>query len=113
MAAQRTPGREGTSPAQARGSQGRETPHEGSAHITETARHVGETASQSDAQGRPQRAGWAQALEEHIDGPSRGHPWCWPRGVVCSWDASGGKSWGPGAAPREREKRTTRPARRS
>ena len=25
-----------------------------------------------------------------------------PRGVACSWDASGGKSWGPGAAPRER-----------
>ena len=66
MAAPRTPGREGTLPAQARGSQGRETPHEGSAHIIETARHVGETASQSYAQGRPQRAGWAQALEGHL-----------------------------------------------
>ena len=66
MAEQRTPGSEGTSPAQERGSQGRDTTQEVSAHLTETARHVGETASQSDAQGRQQLEGWEQSLEENI-----------------------------------------------
>jgi hypothetical protein len=51
MAEQRTPGSGGTSPAQERGPQeggpqGRDTTQEVSAHITETARQVGETASQ-------------------------------------------------------------------
>jgi ElaB/YqjD/DUF883 family membrane-anchored ribosome-binding protein len=66
MAEQRTPGSGGTSPAQERGSQGRDTTQEVSAQLTETARHVGETASQSDAQGRQQLEGGEQSLEEHI-----------------------------------------------
>jgi ElaB/YqjD/DUF883 family membrane-anchored ribosome-binding protein len=66
MAEQRTPGSGGTPPAQQRGSQGGDTPQERSAQITETARHVGETASQYYAQGRQQLEGWEQSLEENI-----------------------------------------------
>jgi len=66
MAEQRTPGSGGTSPAQERGSQGRDTTQEVSAQVIETARQVGETASQSYEQGRQQLEGWEQSLEENI-----------------------------------------------
>jgi ElaB/YqjD/DUF883 family membrane-anchored ribosome-binding protein len=66
MAEQRPPGSVGTPPAQERGSQGRDTTQEVSAQLTEPARHVGETGSQSDAQGRQQLEGGEQSLEEHI-----------------------------------------------
>ena len=66
MAEQKTPGSGGTPPAQQRGSQGGDTTQEGSAQITETARHVGETASQYYEQGRQQLEGWEQSLEENI-----------------------------------------------
>ena len=66
MAEQRTPGSGGTSPAQERGSQGRDTTQEVSTQITETARQVGETASQYYEQGRQQLAGLEQSLEENI-----------------------------------------------
>jgi len=61
MAEQRTPGSESTSPAQERG-----TAQEVSTHISATARHMGETASHSDVQGRPQLEGWEQALEASL-----------------------------------------------
>jgi ElaB/YqjD/DUF883 family membrane-anchored ribosome-binding protein len=66
MAEQRTPESEGTSPAQERGSQGRGPTQEVSAQLTETARHVGETASQYYEQSRQQLAGLEQSLEENI-----------------------------------------------
>jgi len=66
MAEQRTPGSGGPSPAQERGPQGRDMTQEVNAHITETARQVGETASQSYEQGRQQLAEWEQSLEENI-----------------------------------------------
>ena len=66
MAEQRTPASGGTSPAQERGAQGRDTTQEGSAQLTETARHVGEAASQYYEQGRQQLTGWEQSLEENI-----------------------------------------------
>ena len=66
MAEQRTPGSGGPSPAQERGTQGRETTPEVSTQVPETARQVGETASQYYAQGRQQLEGWEQSLEEHI-----------------------------------------------
>ena len=66
MAEQRTPESGGPPPAPERGSQGRDTTQEVSTQITETARHVGETASQYYAQGRQQLEGWEQSLEEHI-----------------------------------------------
>ena len=66
MAEQRTPGSGGTSPAPERGSQGRDTTQEVSTQITETARHVGETASQYYEQGRQQLEGLEQSLEENI-----------------------------------------------
>ena len=112
MAEQRTPGSGGTSPAPERGSQGHDTTQEVSTQITETARQVGETASQYYEQGvsnsKDGSSRWRRTF-----GPSRCNPSCWPRGLVCSWDYSRGNSWCPGAAPREGEKRTTRPARRS
>ena len=66
MAEQRTPGSGDPSPAQERGPQGRDMTQEVSAQITETARHVGETASQSYEQGRQQLAAWEQSFEENI-----------------------------------------------
>ena len=66
MAEQRTPESGGTSPAPERGSQGRDTTQEVSTQITETARQVGETASQYYEQGRQQLTGWEQSLEENI-----------------------------------------------
>ena len=66
MAEQRPPGSGGTSPAPERGTQGRETTPEVSTQITETARHVGEAASQAYEQGRQQLAGWEQSFEENI-----------------------------------------------
>jgi ElaB/YqjD/DUF883 family membrane-anchored ribosome-binding protein len=66
MAEQRTPGSGGTPPAQERGSQGRAPTQEVSAQITETARQVGETASQYYEQGRQQLAGLEQSLEDNI-----------------------------------------------
>jgi ElaB/YqjD/DUF883 family membrane-anchored ribosome-binding protein len=66
MSEQRTPGGGGTPPAQERGSQRDDAIQEVSAHITETARQVGETASQYYEQGRQQLTGWEQSLEENI-----------------------------------------------
>ena len=66
MAEQRTPGSGGTPPTQQRGSEERAPTQEVSTHITETARQVGETASQSYEQGRQQLAVWEQSFEENI-----------------------------------------------
>src|SRR5882724_12516051 len=46
MAEQRTPGSGGTSPAQGSAPQGRDKTHEVSAHVSETAQQVRETASE-------------------------------------------------------------------
>jgi hypothetical protein len=74
MAEQRTPGSGDPSPAQEHGSQGRDTTQEGRAPVTETTRQVGETASQSDAQGCQQLEGGEQSLEEHIRAKRAGKP---------------------------------------
>ena len=66
MAEQRTPGSGGPPLAQDRGIQGRGTTQEVSAQVTETARQVGEAASQAYEQGRQQLAGWEQSFEENI-----------------------------------------------
>ena len=66
MAEQRPSGSGGTSPTQARSSQGRDTTQEVSTQITETARQVGETASEYYEQGRQQLEGREQSLEENI-----------------------------------------------
>jgi ElaB/YqjD/DUF883 family membrane-anchored ribosome-binding protein len=66
MAEQRTPGSGGTSPAQERASQGHPPTQEVSTQVTESARQVGETASQYYEQGRQQLAGLEQSLEENI-----------------------------------------------
>ena len=60
------PIRSAPSPAPERGTQGRETTPEVSTQITETARHVGETASQYYEQGRQHLEGLEQSLEENI-----------------------------------------------
>ena len=106
MAEQRTPGSGGTSPAQERGSQGRDTTQEVSAQITETARHVGETASQYYAQGRQQLEGMGAVAGGEYSGQAAairlaGHG---------DWSAPGTpleEIAGAGAAPREGETSTT------
>ena len=106
MAEQRTPGSGDPSPAQERGPQGRDMTQEVSAQITETARHVGETASQSYEQGRQQLAGMGAVIRREHSGQAAairlaGHgDWSAP-GVALEEIA------GSGALPREGEKSTT------
>jgi ElaB/YqjD/DUF883 family membrane-anchored ribosome-binding protein len=66
MAEQRVTGSGGTSPAQGGAPQGGDKTHEVSAHVSETARQVSETASEYYEQGREQIAHVGQYLEEHI-----------------------------------------------
>ena len=58
----------GRSPAQQGDLEGRDKMQEVRAHVSETARHVRETASASYEQGREQIAHVGQSLEEHMRG---------------------------------------------
>jgi ElaB/YqjD/DUF883 family membrane-anchored ribosome-binding protein len=66
MAEPRTAGSGGTSPAQEGSIQVRDKAQEVSAHVSETARQVGETASAYYEQGREQIEHVGQYLEDHI-----------------------------------------------
>jgi hypothetical protein len=99
MAEQRATESGGRSPAHEGSLEGRDKAQEASAQVSETARHVRETASASYEQGREQIAHVGQSLEEHM----RGKPLqsvVMARVLGCFWRSCGRNNrYGVQAAP--------------